>query len=313
MADNFQTLADLLKIDTAGASDIDVSDLLNKAQIINRIAAGTASNGTQHQYLKEIGAPVVGFRDPNTGRDVDKSSDELVTINLKILSANTMCDKALADVHKKGPGAFVAREARRHLRQAFFEAEKQMLYGTGNIADGFTGLVDNASVATLAGEMVIDAGGTTPGTASSVWFIVTNDDETDVTAIAGQDGNIDIGDTIVTKHQDANGKSYPVYYTPIESWLGLQIGCKYSVGRIVNVTEDAGKGLTDDLLSQMLELFPSDKQPSLIGMSRRSRGQLQRSRTTYSPTGQPAPLPSEYEGIPIVVAESIPNTEALVA
>lgn len=313
MADNFQTLADLIKIDTAGVSDIDVSDLLNKAQIISLLAAGTASNGTQHQYLKETGAPVVGFRDVNVGHDTSKSDDTLITIALKILSANTMVDKALADAHKKGPGALVARESRRHLKQAFFEAEKQMIYGTGNLADGFDGLVDNATVSSLAGEMVINAGGTTINTASSIWFIVTNDDESDVTVITGRDGQIDIDDTIVTKHVDGTGKSYPVYYTPIEGWLGMQVGSKYSVGRIVNVTEDAGKGLTDDLLSKMLELFPSDKVPAMIGMSRRSRGQLQRSRTTYSPTGMPAPLPAEYEGVPIVTAESISNVEALVA
>jgi len=313
VANNFQTLADLLKIDTAGTSDIEVSDLLNRARILMALAATEASDGTVHKYLKETGAPVVGFREPNAGRDISKSTDELVTITLKILSANTACDKAVADAHKKGAETFIAREAKRHLREAFFQAEKQLLYGVGAHAGGFQGLADNDVVKFADSEMVIDAGGTTAGTGSSVWFIVTNDEETDVTAVAGQDGMIDIGETVVQMLLDGDGKQYPGYYTPIEGWLGLQIGSKYSVGRIVNLTEDAGKGLTDGLLSQMLERFPDHKRPSFIAMSRRSRGQLQRSRTTYSPTGAPAPVPVDYEEIPILAAESISNTETLVA
>ena len=312
MADSLLTLNDLILLDTPGTADVEISDLLNKAVILNRLGAVEASNGTKHEYLKEIGAPVVGFRAPNAGRDISKSEDELITIALKILSANTQVDKALADAKKGGPEAWIAKEAKRHIVEAFFQAEKQMLFGTGIHADGFQGLVQNETILYKDSEMVIDAGGTTANTASSVFFIVTNNDETDVTAVMGQDGKIKIDETFVTP-KVVDGKQLPTYYTPIEGWMGLQIGSKYSVGRIVNLTADAGKGLTDGLLSQMLERFPDHKRPSFIAMSRRSRGQLQRSRTTYSPTGAPAPVPVEYEDIPIVAAESITNTEALVA
>lgn len=310
MADSLLTLADMILLDTPGAADIEVSDLLNMAEIIKRLAATEASNGTTHQYTKEIGAPVVGFRAPNTGRDISKSADELVTITLKILSANTQVDKALADAKKKGPEWWIGKEAERHLRQAFFEAEKQMLYGTGNDSDGFSGLIDNDSVKYTDSPMVIDAGGSTEDGTTSVWAIVTNDDETDVTAVMGLDGVIKVGETIVTP-KVVDDKQFPTYFTPIEGWMGLQIGSKYSVGRICNLTKQAGKGLTDDLLSQLVELFPSNKKIAMLGMSRQSCGQLQRSRQTYSPTGAPAPLPKDYEDIPIVIAESISNAEAV--
>lgn len=311
MADSFLTLADLVKINDPANADIDVSDLLNRAAIINRIAATLASNGTSHKYTKETGAPTVGFRSVNSGTENSKSADTQVSIDLKILAASFATDKALADAHGKGPEALIGREAARHLRAAFFEGEKQLLYGTGNDSDGFLGLVDADTVKYKDSELVVDAGGTTPDTATSVWFICTNGDETEVTAVAGNEGVIEIGETIVQRMTDGDGNGYPAYYTPIEGWLGLQIGSKWSVGRIVNLTAQAGKGLTDTLLSQMLEKMPNEV--AMIGMNRRSRGQLQRSRTTYSPTGMPAPLPTEYEGIPIVVAESIGNTEALVA
>ena len=41
-----------------------------------------------------------------------------------------------------GAAAMIAREAKRHLRAAFFAAEKQFINGTDNDGDGFTGFID---------------------------------------------------------------------------------------------------------------------------------------------------------------------------
>jgi hypothetical protein len=46
-------------------------------------------------------------------------------------------------------------------------------------------------------------------------------------------------------------------------------------------------------------------------MSRRSRMQLQMSRTATTPTGAPAPYPQEAFGVPIEETDSIIDTEAL--
>jgi len=311
MADSFLTLSDVLQINDQNLADLNVSDLLDDAPLIARMAAIEASNGTEHKYLKQTGAPVVGFRAPNTGRENSKSTDTLVTISLKILDASFAVDKALADSHSRGPEALVAREARRHLRASFAHAEKQLIYGTGNEADGFTALADNAGLNGLADAMVIGAGGTTAGTGSSIWLIRTNDTG-DAAMVAGNDGQIEIGDTVVQAIEDTvNGGRFTGYYTPIEGWLGMQIGSAYSVARIANITEDAGKGATDDLIYKALELFPAARQPNLIAMSRRSLRQLRESRTATNATGAPAPRPTDVEGIPIVVTDAITNTEAL--
>src|SRR5690606_15613970 len=120
-----------------------ISDLLNLAPMLNVLFADTASNGTTHKYLKETGAPVVGFRSVNAGRATSKSSDTQVSIDLQILAASFWVDKALADANPKGAGAHVAREANRHLRAAFFAAEQQMIYGTvAGAAEGSDGLAD---------------------------------------------------------------------------------------------------------------------------------------------------------------------------
>lgn len=315
MADSFVTLADLVKLNDMNLADIDVSDLLQEAPLLAVLAAATASNGTNHSYLKETGAPVVGFRALNAGRFNSTDTDTKVEIALQILDASFSCDKAGADAYTKGGApAYLSRRGRRSLKAAFSGAEKQIIYGTGSDADGFVGLAQATTVDALADtDHVVNAGGTTVNGATSVWLLRSVDDESGVTVITGQEGQIQIGDSTVIKNGDGDGKSYPAYYTPICGWLGLQVGSAYDVVRIVNLTAQEGKGLTDRLLSMAFERFPASKMPTHIVVSRQSRGQLQRSRTAVNSTGAEAPMPTHYEGVPIITTDSLVNTEALVA
>ncbi len=310
MADDFQTLAKLLVINDQNLSDIEMSDILDAAPILAALPADEASNGTLHKYLKETTAPTVGFRLPNQGRENTASNDTLATVTLKILDASFSVDKALATPYKKGPEAYVAREGKRHLKAAFFEAEKQLLNGTGNATDGFSGLADELNDNDDA--MVIDATGSTQTTGSSVWAIRGSDDGSDAQVIAGNDGKIIMGETVEQAIEDTvNGGRFTGLYTSILGWLGMQIGGARSIGRICNLTAQAGKGLTDDLIAQLLALFPAAKPPTLLGMNRRSRRQLQQSRTAVNATGAPAPFPVEAYEIPIITTDAIGSTETL--
>lgn len=309
MADDLLSLSDLIKINDRNLADIMVSDLLDEAPLLAALAADTASNGTQHKYTKETGAPVVGFRDPNTGRDLDSSNDTLVTVTLKILDATFGIDKAIADAFDRGRDALIARELRRHLKAAFFHAEKQLIQGTGNEADGFTGFVDAATIDELSDDMVIGAGGSSAAT--SCYLIRTNNDVADATVIAGQGGNIEVGETHVELMEDGSGKKFPGYVTPAQGWLGLQVGSIHSIGRVANIDDGSNK-LDDDLIYQGLEQFPASRQPTLLLMSRRSLRQLRNSRTATNATGAPAPRPTEVDGIPIVVSDGVSNDETVV-
>ncbi len=171
-------------------------------------------------------------------------------------------------------------------------------------------MVNATTVDALADALTIDATGTTAATASSCWAVRIGPN--DLTGIVNGEGEIQLGDTVVQDFLDGSGLHYPAYYTPGCTWLGLQVGSIYSMGRIVNLTEDSGKGLTDDLISALLSEFPTGKEPTHLLMNRRSLKQLQQSRTATSTSGAPAPFPSEAFGVPIVKCESIVNTEALV-
>ncbi len=308
MADAFLALADLLKVNNNNLADRNISDLLQDAPVLAALAGDTCPF-TVHSYLKETAAPVVGFRSVNDGRENTKSTDTQVDVTLKILDASTTIDKALADAFKNGPEAYVAREAARMLKAAFFQAEKQYIYGTvAGAAAGFTGLAD---VLTFGGATVINATGSTANTGSSVFAIRTTSDLNDVVAVAGNNGNLSIDDTVVIRAPGATTGTYPAYYTPISAWMCLQIGGAYSVGRICNLTAQAGKTLTDALLAQLLATFPSSRPPTHWAMNRRSLFQLQAARTATNATGAPAPIPTEAFGIPIVPTDAIVSTEAI--
>lgn len=311
MAATYLDLAHVTLLNDANLADREVSDLLNKAPLLAVLAADTC-DGITHTYVKETAAPVVGFREVNDGRENSKSADTRVTVELDILDASFDVDLALAKAFSKGPEAYVEREAVRHLRQAYFCAERQIINGSfaPGAADGYVGL---RNVLVLAHAMTYNAGGTTANTGSSVYAIRSTGDMNDVTAISGKNGSLEISDSVIIQKAGATVGTYPAIYTPIMGWLGLQIGGAYSAARICNLTADAGKGLDDEKIAELLALFPSDAPPTHLVMSRRSRKQLQQSRTATNATGAPAPFPMEAFNIPILTTESIGNTEAILS
>jgi hypothetical protein len=92
---------------------------------------------------------------------------------------------------------------------------------------------------------------------------------------------------------------------------GLQVSSPRYVARIKKLTEDSGKTLNDAKLSALMEVFPVGVRPDAIFMTKRSRRQLRDSRTATNDTGKEAPLPMDYDGIPIIPTESISNVEPL--
>ncbi len=309
MASEYLTLNDLIKVNDQNLADTNLSDVFNRAELMGALAAVESSNGTEHKYLVEDSAPVVGFRSPNQGLENKKSTDRLVTVSLKIIDAGFDVDRALADAYKDGPDMYIEREAGRHLRAALFGAERQIINGTAAYDDGFAGLADVLN--DLDNTMLVDAGGTTADTGSSVYLIHSSQDE-GCAAVAK--GELEIKDSYESTLRDANGGLLDTYRTPVYAWMGLQIGSKYDVLRIANLTADSDKGLTDDLIFDAAERFPVGKAPNLIVMNRRSLNQLRKGRTATNPVGMPAPIPTEVPGVGrIIVTDAITSTEAILA
>jgi hypothetical protein len=321
MADDLHAIADLIG-DAFDLADIEVSDLLKTSPFLAALSMEPSSNGTVHKYVKETGAPVVGFRAENVGRDMDSSDDTAVSVNLKVLDFSWLVDVAVANAWRGGREAYIGREGERHLAAALMAFERQVIGGIVGASDsggasgsasGFTGFRDAATVDALADAMVVNAAGTTVDTVSSVWGVrLARDGVCGV--FKGDSAAFALEETTIVTNISSGTLKYPAYFTAGLSWLGLQVGSAYDIGRIANITQaEAGARLNDDWIALLLEKFPIGYGPSHLLMSRRSRRQLQDSRTATTTTGAPAPFPEEAFGIPIITTDAITNTEELLA
>ena len=321
MADTLSTLNELIRFNSLDVNPAEITDILNKAPVLRALHAMQSSNGTVHKFNVETTAPVIGFRAVNAGADYTASISTQTSIDLKYIDSKVIEDAAACRAYRFGAEAWMNQRTARQIREALFTLEKQFFNGTvSGSADGFLGLADSANYNGASDALVINAAGKTAATASSVWFLRSTPDDASVALVGAGDQslstpniNFSVGEIFESVVLGSNSKSMVAMVRDAGGHLGVQIGSKYAVARIANLTEDSGKGLTDTLLARALALFPASDQPTHICLNRRSLRQLQVSRTTYSPTGMPAPRPTEYEGIPIVVTDAISSTETLLA
>lgn len=322
MADDLHAIADLIG-DAFDLAPIEVSDLLRASPLVAALMMEPSSNGTTHKYTKETGAPVVGFRSPNAGRDMDSSDDTAVSVDLKVLDFSWLVDVAVANAWRKGRENYIAREGSRHLRAALMMFEKQLINGATGASDsagasgsaaGFAGFRDAATINGASDTMVVNAGGAVADTCSSVYAVRLAVDGV-CGVYKGDSSAFELGETTVVQsivNPGTDNKTFPAFYTPGVTWLGLQVGSAYDLGRIANLTVSTAP-LTDDLIAQLLAKFPIGFGPTHLVMSRRSRRQLQDSRTATNSTGAPAPFPTEAFGVPIIVSDAVSDTEEILA
>jgi hypothetical protein len=236
----------------------------------------------------------------------------------------------VAAAYENGPDALKAIEANGIMRQAMIELGQQFYYGVSNDAKGFPGLEAFWTVFTAEltakgiDTLSVDAGGTTATTGSSVYGVKFGGDG--VQLILGQNGQLGM-DEWTTQMVGDGTTDYKAWVSAMTSWIGLQAANPYCIGRIKDCTADAGKGLTDYLGEELLAKCPIGFTFDADFMTRRSRRQLQQSRSVVLSSGVPqihdraatvsrdvqAPIPTEMCGIPIICTDSLSNIEALTA
>lgn len=283
------------------------SDVAPAVPEIALIAARGIRGITYWQNVRTA-LPEGGFRDANEGVETTRSMYERRQFNCHIANAKWMCDKAIAMAHEDGQEAYIYEEGQAILLGEFVALGKQLYYGrgAGGHAKGYPGLVDTYDAANYK----VDATGTTPNTASSVWFIKNG--PMGIQWLLGNDASMSLsGITEVQAYKD--NKPYTALHQETLFWAGMKQAALNAACRICNITEDAGKGLTDALMGRALAKFPVGIRPDYALMSRRSLEQLRASRTATNATGAEAPTPTDYQGVPIVATDSILNTEAIVA
>lgn len=307
------TILDIAKANGSDAVVGLIDESIKTHPELSAIAARTI-RGISYKTLVRtaLGATTGSFRSANTGVTPIKGTYENRTVETFIIDARFESDKAVADRHEDGAAAYIAMEASGIMEGEMQGLATQFYYGTGNNALGFPGLINSYD----ATNMVVDAGGTTASTGSSVWLVRAGPQA--ITWVWGQNGSLNLSPLREETVLDPNDstKKFTAYVQNLLAYPGLQVASQQAVCRIKKLTADSGKTLTDSLINQALAKFPVGRGPTHIFMSQRSAQQLQSSRTATNPTGAPAPWPNSIQGvdgstIPIYVTEAIINTEAL--
>jgi hypothetical protein len=297
----------LLDIAKANGSDgvVGLIDEATKAHPELTLVAARTIKGLNYKTLVRTANPTVGFRNANEGTAATKGTYENRLVETYILNPRWECDKAVADRYEDGPEAYIALEASAILEAAMQTLASQFYYGTGADAKGFPGLL----AAYDATNMVVDAAGTTDSTCSSVWALRFG--PINVIWVYGNGGSMELSDVAEQRILDGSQNPFTAYVQELLAYPGLQVASLWSIGRIKKLTADVGKGLTDDLIADLLSKFPVGVRPDVLLMSRRSLRQLQDSRTATNATGAPAPFPTESFGVPVAPTDAITNTETL--
>lgn len=309
----YNTLLDIAKVN---GSDPVVGLIDEASKLCPEIKIGAARTikGILYKTLVRtaLGSPTTGsFRAANAGSTPIKSVYENRIVETYILEPRWECDKAVADRCEDGSEAFIALEAGGVMEGETQALCRQFYYGnsaTGNGNEsGFPGLID----AYDSTNMVVDAGGTTANTGSSVWLVKFG--PKDVQWVWGNEGQLQLADVRIESLVDPNDstKRFTGYVGGMLAYPGVQVGSVRSTVRIKKITADSGKTLTDALIYTALSKFQAGVVPDAIFLTRRSLAQLRASRTATNATGAPAPIPTEVEGIPLFPTDSILDTESL--
>ena len=322
------TLAGIVQL-SDGNNAFEVSDLLQEAPLLAHLAAIPASQGgTVHKYIKKVKAPTAHFRKPNTGIKNTAGGSEQITIECAYLDGHITRDVQLASGFKGGPGAYMAGEVEDQSRAMFAGLERVILGGDVNNPDEESNSESHSSssfsikgdivpfssvatVATLSGGMVVSAGGSG---GRSVWLVHTAPKA--VAVVAGNDGRVKFEydpEKKVWIPTDTQGNGYVAWLADLGGWFAVQYPSIYDLGRIANLDGTNGHTLTDKMLSRAFAKFPESRKPNLIVMDGELRSQLRESRTATSPTGQYAPLPTEFDGVPIICTDHLKKDEEAVA
>jgi hypothetical protein len=262
--------------------------------------------GTTFKTLIRDAYPTVAFRAANEGSTPLKSSYREGLVQCHLIDGMIQVDRAVADAAEDGRAAVIAREAGGVMLGLARTIASQIYYGVLADAKGFPGLV-----ASVDASHVFDATGTT--SKSSVWGIRFGDQ--DVTLVGGNRAALAMAPQWLEQlvyDSSTPPKQYIALVNAIVGWIGLQLANPHSFGRIKNLgdapTDTAYNWMSDDDASELVALMPTNWRPDVWIMNKRSRKELRQNRATI--VNQMPAMPTEIDGVPILVTDAITNAEA---
>lgn len=304
------TLFDLLTLQQNDVLTGLVEEVTTFAPEFTTIPA-TPRAGTQYYIAKRTAYPASQFRAVNTGVTPSKSSYKKEVKEMFFMDTIINIDEAAYKADDRSTGDILSHEAKGALENTMINIGAQFYYGTSNGAYGFAGLRTQ-----LAGSVA--AGGTT--SSSSAYFVWLN--PWGVNFDVGRDGEFSMPpfqrQQVAATTVNAGGSGHLfAWVSNISSFIGLSVKSSYSIYAVTGI--NSSNKLTDALASQLIALIPLNRRMGLrVFMNRLTHSYLQQSRTvtlfgqgSLRPNqGNIAAPPTDIEGYPITVTDSITNTES---
>lgn len=225
-------------------------------------------------------------------------------------------------------GDLLAQEADGAVKSSFYHLAQQIYYGglTSGLAPsnytvdsfGFPGVI---SLINGDANYEISAGGAA-GSSTSAYLMACHDQGASLAVSEGKDSSMTVQPWIkqqvfVSGTGTANNpyKKMQAWTSAFNGWFGFTVANIYSVYRVSNI--DPSHPLTDAIANQLKAKIPSQFRTGLRWfMNPFANYSLQQARSSvgYQPagaTGNPgyADAPTQLAGLPIVVTDTILNTE----
>lgn len=303
------TLMDVLQGTPQNVERKTLEGVAFEAPLLEKLPAKVVPGTTYIQKVR-TSVPLFGPVPYNTGVAPFKSSYETKNGQCFPYSGLFAIDKKLVMAEPQNAAAYMADEMRAGTRGLLIALEMSVIYGKAFHKDGAFGLVD-----TIGDYMTISATGKnqdrTHGGAS-VWAICANSDM--LHTVWGTSKVVSFGaqreETLMRPTKDGGEGLMPSYVRDFVCHFGFAQLDEFATARIVNESET--NKLTDALLAQLVNNFPAGHTPTMLVMNRATRARLQQSRAesfvypkkTAGNTPY-AELPTEFEGIPIVVTDAL--------
>jgi hypothetical protein len=264
--------------------------------------------GISYTICRRATLPVGGFRGTNMGVTPTSSTYKKEIKEMFFLDIPINVDEAIVKGDDRSIGDILSLEAQGALQGGMITIGSQFYYGDATDGTyGFNGLRTQFSgVATCGGT-------TNSTTAYAVWL-----NPHGVSFDVGQDGAIALPAPMRQQISDPNnsGKNYFAYVTNLSCFIGLSVKSDKSVWGCTGI--DATHALSDKSGSLLIKQIPLVRRNGLTWLMNRTAAQslqAQRSSIGYQPALNGggsvawAPKPTELEGYPIVVTDSITDTE----
>lgn len=298
------TLLDIKKLNDGVGFDIVEENVLLCPEL--RVIPAEVINGTDMKLTVRTDLPTIGFRNLNEGTPRSKSKYDNRVFSCADISGQIAVDLGVYNRATDKP-RFLTGEASGFMEAAFRHCAKQFWYGVNNDAKGFPGVIAQM-LADAAHE--VDATG---AAAKSSVFMVRIARET-LQFLFGNGTTIDLlpqwrEETVY----DANANPFQAITNWMNGQVGARLANRHAVVRVKNIGTAAGKTLTDAMLFDAAEKFETacGAPPTHLFMTPRSVEQLRKSRTPTNQKGDPVPLPTTWETLPIVRSSAISNDEAI--